>query len=401
MRSNSSNRRRKLLLSNQSTTYLFRSLCDRLAEDFPDDDVYLLAGSCELEAGQRPDFIYLKATELVRSPGWKRLMSWSVYTLRFLFVVLSKRWDLVLVTTNPPFCAWVMGLMASFMRRPYVVIEYDIYTDVLDRMTVLKSDSVAYRVLKKLSALSMRGASGVVTLGEDMARHLQAHGSIDATNLHIIPNWADTSIYRPVAREENAFAKQCGIGDRFVVMYSGAFGATHDVDSMLEAARALSDLPDLVFVLVGKGTRYREIEAKIQRLALANVKLLPWQPIEIVPLSLAAADCHIVTLDAPYAGISFPSKFYTSISVGAAILALAPPDTDMCKVVRDARIGRVVPPGQPEDMADALRDLYTYRGDTREMQERSRRLAEEQYDEKRCTGLYVELVKSILGKSEA
>jgi len=313
-----------------------------------------------------------------------------------MYLILFRRWDLVVVTTNPPLCAWVMGLVSGMLKRPYLLIQYDVYPDVLSRMGGLRSESLLYRFLRRLSARSMRKADAVVTIAEDMAAHLRAHGRADAFPLHVIPNWADTSVYRPLPKQANRFAEDHDLKGKFVVMYSGAFGATHDMDSMLRAAQALADLPDVVLLLVGKGTRLREIEAEVQRSGADNVKLLPWQPLEEVPRSLAAADCHIVTLDAPYAGISFPSKFYTSISVGAAILAIAPEETTLSETVRKAGIGFVVPPGNPEKLADAIRQLHAHPQETLRMRQRSRQLAEEQYDECQCTGRYVDLMRKIL-----
>lgn len=391
--------KRKILLTNQSTTYLFRSLCDRVAADFPDAEVSLLAGACELEKGQQPEFTHLRSIEFVRSPGWKRVWTWSVYTLHFIYLILSRRWDLVVVTTNPPLCAWAMGLLAGVFKRPYVLIQYDVYPDVLSRMGGLRSQSLLYRLLRRLSARSMCKASAVVTLAEDMAEHLRAHDKQAEFPLEIIPNWADTTIYRPLEKAENAFAQEHELTDKFVVMYSGAFGATHDMDSMLKAAQALADLPDVVILLVGKGTRLREIETEVRRRGATNVKLLPWQPLETVPLSLAAADCHIVTLDAPYAGISFPSKFYTSISVGAAILAIAPEATALSDTIKEADIGFVIPPGQPEKLAEAVRELHANPERTKSMRQNSRQLAVARYDETYCTGQYTELLKRILNEN--
>ncbi|MGJ8648949.1 MAG: glycosyltransferase family 4 protein [Opitutaceae bacterium] len=391
----------KILLSNQSTTYLFRSLCDRVAKDFPEADVCLLAGACELEAGQQPQFTHINTIEFVRSPGWKRIWTWSVYTLRFLWLILSRRWDLVVVTTNPPLCAWVMGLVARLLHRPYLLIQYDIYPDVLARMGGLSPQSFIYRMLERLSACSMRNASAVVTLADDMAERLREHGIDDEMPLHIIPNWADTTVYCPEPKESNHFAQEHDLIGKFVVMYSGAFGATHDIDSMLKAAELLSDLPDVLLLLVGKGTRQHEIEAEVKRLGASNVKLLPWQPLEAVPLSLAAADCHIVTLDAPYAGISFPSKFYTSISVGAAIMAIASEETALGQTVRDSEIGYVIPPGKPEKMAEAIRELHSDPQRALDMRQRSRQLAEDYYDEAYCTGQYVDLIKDIFSRNGA
>lgn len=391
---------RRILLCNQSTTYLFRSLCDRLASAVPSRRFFLLAGSCEFDPAVQSRFTYLKSTVLVRTPAWRRFLTWGAFSLRFLCTVVFRRFELVVVTTNPPLCPWIIAMLPRILRPPYIVIEYDVYPDVLSRIGGLRENSCLYRFLVWLSARTMRLAEAVVTLGEDMAEHLRRHSPGSPPEITVIPNWSDTSIYRPVDKHDNVFAREHGLLDRFVVMYSGAFGATHDIESILDAAEAVSDLDDVVFVLIGKGTRYPEIQARIQRCATTNVLLIPWQPIEMAPLSLAAADCHLVTLDSPYAGISFPSKFYTSLGVGAAVLAVAPQDTDLWKTVSEHGIGQCVRPGEPHSLAQAIRTLYENPDELCCIQRRSRALAEELYDEQRCCERYAKLVERALRSCE-
>jgi glycosyltransferase involved in cell wall biosynthesis len=387
---------KRILLVNQSTTYLFRSLCERLAEHFPGANVALLSGALEAEPEEVLPFSWIRSIQLIRHSSLGRFWTWSVFSLHFLFLVIFRRYDIVLVTTNPPFCPWLMGLINHVFRRPYIIMEYDIYPDVLARMGGLKEASIVYQMLCRLSATSLRRASAVVTLGEDMAGHLRKHCNDFEPDIRLIPNWADTEVYRPLSKAENPFVQEQRLEGKFVVMYSGAFGATHDMESMLKAASLLQDLPEVIFVLIGKGTRYAEIEQAIERQNLPNVRLLPWQPLAMAPLSLAAADCHIVTLDGPYAGISFPSKFYTSISVGAAILALAPTGSDLIEVVYRDKVGISVSPGDAVGMADAIRQMVSNPEETHTMQCQSRKLSKSLYDERQCTQQYADLIKGIL-----
>lgn len=385
----------KILLVNQSTSHLFRGLCERLKRRFPESDVFVLAGS--YEPNEEEEIVtVLKGPLLVRHPTWRRLLSWSAFTLRFLGVILRHRFKLIVVTTNPPFCPWLLGLVNVIMRRPYLFVVYDIYPDVLARMGTLNESSFVYRFLKGLNVRAMRRASAVVSLGDDMVEHLRKQCGSNPPAIEMITSWADVEVYRPMKKEDNPFAKQYGLVDKFVVMYSGAFGATHDMDSILAAASDLRDVSEIRFVLIGKGTRYDEIEKQIRSLDLPNVILLGWQPLAVVPSSLAAADCHIVTLDALYNGISFPSKFYTSIAVGAAVLAVAEPETDLAKIVTQEQVGVTIRPQNPALLTTAVKGLMEDPERLKEMGERGRALAVSSYDEKVCTEQYLRLVGGII-----
>ena len=68
----------------------------------------------------------------------------------------------------------------------------------------------------------------------------------------MIPNWTDTE--RLIPRERaNAWAREHGLVDRFVVMHSGNIGYAQDLQTLLYAATHLRDLDDLELVVVGSG----------------------------------------------------------------------------------------------------------------------------------------------------
>ncbi|KKL81786.1 hypothetical protein LCGC14_1991270, partial [marine sediment metagenome] len=65
---------------------------------------------------------------------------------------------------------------------------------------------------------------------------------------------------------------------------------------------------------------------QVRRKALPNVTLLPFQPFDVLPLSLASADCVITCLDEGYEGLSVPSKTYYALAAGADRLDAAKDD---------------------------------------------------------------------------
>lgn len=387
----------KILLVNQSVDSLFKGLSKSVGERFRSGKVVLLTGNYEDEVGA-PPYKLVRSVKLVRSPAWRRGFTWIGFSLRFLVHSIFRRYDVLIVTTNPPLVPWVLGLAHWVVRSPYVLIEYDVYPDVLRQMGVIRGTGRIYRSLRRLNALTMRRAAAVVTLGEDMAERLRAQCEGFVPEIEVVPNWADANTFRPTAKRDNPVAAAEGLEEKFVVMYSGSFGATHDLRTLLEAAEALNDEPTFELVLVGKGTRLREIENKLAVRRPANVRLLPWQPVERLPFSLAMADVHLVTLDAPYAGISFPSKFYTAIAVGAAIIAVAPIETDLARTVHEERVGKVVQPRDPQGLADAIRQLMGSREETEAMKRRSRRLAASRYDVRMGTDRYLELIGKVLSR---
>jgi glycosyltransferase involved in cell wall biosynthesis len=277
---------------------------------------------------------------------------------------------------------------------------YDIYPDVAERLGALKRGGWLARRWRRRSGRAMAAAEGVITLGAYMAETLRAHLPAGAqARIEVIPNWADTEAIRPRPKAGNAFAEQHGLVDKFVVMYSGSFGAVHDVDSMIEAAARLRDLPDVHFMLIGGGTQETAVARMVRERALPNLTLLPLQPREVLPLSLAAADCAIVCLDAGYEGVAVPSKAYSCLAAGSALVAVTQPGTELADLVAEEGCGVVVPPRSPDALEAAIRGLHANRAGLAAARAAARRAAEETYSRGRGTARTLEVLAAWLGGS--
>jgi len=230
-----------------------------------------------------------------------------------------------------------------------------------------------------------------------MARTLRGHlRPGEDVPIEVIPNWADTDFIRPRPKADNPWAVRHGLAGKFVVMYSGAIGATHDTESIVAAAGLCRDLGDVHFAILGEGTRRRAVEALVARAALPNLTLLPLEPYSALPESLPAADCAIVSLDEGYEGISVPSKTYLMMAAGAAILAVSPAGTELCDLVRDFACGVHIPPRSPEALAAAVRRLHADRPALDAMKAAARRAAEEHFSRPRATRRYADYLRERL-----
>jgi glycosyltransferase involved in cell wall biosynthesis len=359
-----------LLVINQVVGPLNRELL----EDFARRGVRcrVLTGWVDAEEGAVSPFEVLRAKPLVKDPSWRRLWSWGVFTLQAVIAAIRFRRVPMLVATNPPWPMLLMPLLKWLAGVRYVLLVYDIYPDLMERMGYCRRGGLVGRLWRGMSRRSLLAAEGVITLGRHMADTLRAHlRPGDRLEIEVIPNWADTRFIRPVSKADNPFARQHGLVDKFVVAYSGALGATHDAESILSAAERLADLPDVHFLIIGGGTRWREVSEAVATRKLPNLTLLPFQPFRVLPYSLTAADVSIVCLDEGYEGLSVPSKTYYALAAGAAILAVSPDDTELTDLIAEHRCGLHVPPRSPQLLAQAVRRLH----DDRELLARLRAAA--------------------------
>lgn len=387
-----------LLAINQSTSTLFGSLLETISKSGV--SVRLITGSLEKDNNASLPYKYSKAIKLRKSPTFSRLYSWGIFSLQSLFSMIFYRSDIALIVTNPPLVPWLGPIVKAIFGLRYVILVYDIYPDVMERMGLINHGKMISRLLRKINGMSLRYADCIITLGDDMRQTLQGHLKHgESIPIHVIPNWADTDEIKPLKKKDNPFCLEHDLVDQFVVMYSGAFGATHDVEGVIIAAESLQNHHDIKFILIGSGTRENEIKDLVKKKNLPNLIMLPWQPTNKVPYSLAAADCHIVSLDEGFEGISIPSKTYTSLAAGAAILAISPSGTEFQTLVKSHKCGVWIPPRKPHYLADVIKRLNDDPKDLATMKHNARIVAEKLFNKKICTKKYLDLLLPILNSN--
>ncbi|HKU37590.1 MAG TPA: glycosyltransferase family 4 protein [Polyangiales bacterium] len=235
-----------------------------------------------------------------------------------------RRIDSVLVSTSPPMCA-LAGLTLSRVRRvPLTYWIMDLNPDQIVALGAMRSDAAPVRALDWLNRQTLERARRVIALDRFMAERVTA--KLDVSHkLSILPPWPHLEVGdAPLAHADNPFRAQHGFGSQRVVMYSGNLSPVHPLDTFLEAARAFADDPRLRFVFVGGGLGREQIERVKREAGWSNLLTLPYQPLAALPLSLSAADVHLVAMGDAMVGIVHPCKIYGAMAAGRPILALCP-----------------------------------------------------------------------------
>jgi colanic acid biosynthesis glycosyl transferase WcaI len=139
-----------------------------------------------------------------------------------------------------------------------------------------------------------------------------------------VPPWSMDryAFFDPEGRA--AFRERHGLKGKYVVMYSGNHSPVHPLDTLLEAAVRLQADPRFCFVFVGGGSEFGRLRGAAEAQGLANVKFLPYQPIESLAWSLSAADLQAIVLGSAMVGTIHPSKLYNILAVGSPVLYMGP-----------------------------------------------------------------------------
>lgn len=372
----------KLILFNQAAGSLFLQLAIGLSCEYPD--------GCRLVAGGDGASEHLNSKvsrlEIRRGPSYDRrsrfarVFSWVRYAFySTTFVLFARKREAILFVSNPPLLGPWVWLLSHIRRVPYAVLVYDIHPDVLTRLGVLRERGLPARLWRALNRRVYRRAAAVVTLGDRMADVLQRQIGESGPRVEVVPPWVDVSVIRPLARRENPYADTYTPSTPLVVLYSGNMGASHDIDSILEAARLLKDEQNIFFLLVGRGEKYSCAVEFVSRHQLQNIRVLPFQPEERFPYTLALGDIALVALDEGMEDLMVPSKTFFSLAAGSALIAISREESELSDVLEKSDIGVRVSPRRPADLAKEIRELASDPGRLARMRSAARSVAEECY----------------------
>ena len=170
---------------------------------------------------------------------------------------------------------------------------------------------------------SVKQAARIVVLDRFVRDRVLAKGA-KAERVTIIPPWSLDDAVGFSAQGREAFRREHGLVDRFVVMYSGNHSPCHPLDTLLEAALNLKAREDVTFCFVGGGSEQKKVNAFAARHKLKSIKVLPYQPLNALSGPLSAADLHVVVMGEKFVGIVHPCKIYNIMSVGAPVLYIGP-----------------------------------------------------------------------------
>jgi colanic acid biosynthesis glycosyl transferase WcaI len=306
--------------------------------------------------------------------------------------------DVVVSLTDPP----IVGLAALWTARRtgarFVFLCEDIFPEVATLIEDFQNRAVN-ATLDRINRSLLRHADGIVALGDRMRRRLVEEKGADPARVHVIHNWADCDAIVP-GPKDNAFAREHGLVDRFVLMHSGNVGLSQNLDVLIEAADRLRSKERLTIAIVGDGSKRAALEAMTVARGLTNVRFFPYQPKALLHDSFAAADVFLVSLKAGIEGFIVPSKVYGILAAGRPYIAATDPTSEPAQIARESGCGLVAAPGDPAALAEAIATMHDDPAMTRDMGGRARLVAR-QYDRKVAVQAYHDLFERVAGVARA
>jgi len=256
------------------------------------------------------------------------------------------------------------------------------------------------RLFNGLNRWILRRACRVVTLDRFMAERLGRKWPIES-KLAVIPPWPHENALPTIdgrdsiSAEENPFRWQHGLGNKFVLMYSGNMSPAHPLDTVLQAALRLQHREELIFLFVGGGLGRQHVQDFVDHHHPANVRLLPYQPLEWLRYSLSAADVHLVSVGNKMVGVAHPCKAYGAMACAKPLLLLGPRASHVGELIERLGIGWQIDHGQIDEAVALIEQILDgNRGELLAMGCRARQAIAQELSEALLCGQFCDVVES-------
>lgn len=122
------------------------------------------------------------------------------------------------------------------------------------------------------------------------------------------------------------------------VTFAGNVGQAQSVMTIVEAAAQLVDEPNIVFHIVGSGSRLEACQLRARGLGLENIVFHGRKPLEDMPAYYSASDAMLATFaSSPMGFYTLPRKVQSYLAAGKPVLAALEGEAE--RVIREAQCG--------------------------------------------------------------
>jgi len=253
--------------------------------------------------------------------------------------------DIIVGPSVPLFTALAAYLLAKLKGSQFVFEVRDVWPQALIDLGVLSRRNPVTWLLRAIEVFLYRRARMIVAVLPLAHRHICASG-IPPDRVVWVPNGVK------LRRYEGTQAFNGGRRDALTVMYVGGFSATHDVDTIVEAATRLKDR-NVTFIVVGAGDSKTKCERLAHARGLENIVFRERVEKRAIPEILQTADLLIaVVKDTPVYQFGINSnKIYDYLGSGRPIIFAGRAANNP---VADAEAGLTVAPENPVALAAAV-----------------------------------------------
>ena len=322
----------------------------------------------------------------------RRTLIFIRFAVRSVFVAMRIKSDLIF-SSSTPLTASIPGIVARWLRNSRFIFEVrDLWPELPREMGVIRNP-IFLGMMSVLEKISYYSAHACIGLSPGIVTGIR-NKSKSQKKIAMIPNGSDLDVFNDPELVSNRPAGT--LKSDFIAIFTGAHGIANGLMSVIDAAEVLKNLKrlDTKFVFVGDGKLKPALQKRSNERGLHNCIFLNPVPKKQLAEYLKGADVGMMILanvPAFYYGTS-PNKFFDYLAAGLPVLNNYP--GWLADMINKGNIGIVVPPDDPNSIANALIHMADNRHVLDEMKINAKNMAREEFDRNILAQRFVEFIEN-------
>jgi colanic acid biosynthesis glycosyl transferase WcaI len=312
--------------------------------------------------------------------------------LSFIIGLSIKKVHFILSPSPPLSIGLISMLLAKKNRAKFIYNVQEIYPDLLIKNGALKS-KIIINSLKWLEKYVYNHASAVITIDQKFYDQIVDRFN-EKDKLKIVPNFVDTELYKPISKEvelPNPFKK-----DPYKVrlLYAGNIGFYQDWEPVLFAAKKLRDT-NIEFWIIGEGVKKEYLIKEVEKYNLTNIKVLPYQDRELMPLINSFADIHYISISKEMEQEGFPSKVYTIMASSKPMIVITGENTPLYNFLKPLKCSILILNNRNEEFVHSITELANNESKKQELGQNGYDIIQQYYTKEKVVAQYLNLFENL------
>lgn len=330
--------------------------------NYPDGDIYpgYLSQGVQTET-------YADTIEVFRVPlrprkmgGGKNLIlnyfSFMYSGLKYSYQFSKKkRFDLVLVFAPSPITSAIPAILIKWLTKSHLAIwVQDLWPESL-RATGFVRNPLLLNCVGFLVKGIYRFSDTLLAQSRAFIPHLSRLASKE--KIFYYPNSVIDEFSNIKQTQELPASLITLLDTQFCVVFAGNIGIAQSVETIVNAAEKLMDIPDLKVIMVGSGSKRDWVNNEITDRKINNIVLTGRFSSSVMPYLFSKASSLLVTLKKEEIfSLTVPSKIQAYLAAGKPIVAAL--DGAGAEVINEAGAGLSCPAEDSEKLANLIKNLY-------------------------------------------
>ena len=249
----------------------------------------------------------------------------------------SKRvFDLV-VTPTPPitFVDIVAWLKKKYPLQSYLILR-DIFPQNARDLGMMKNP-LLFSYFRKKEKRLYRYSDYIGCMSQGNINYVIQHNpEVSPKKFSLLPNWQ--KVY-PILERNESVKEKYGLAGKYIAIFGGNIGEPQKIENIVALANEYRDNNNIVFLIIGTGTRKKHLEQLVASYRLDNVIIKDQLPRTDYQELVYNSDVGLISLNEKFTIPNIPSKTLSYFNARVPILAAIDPHTDYGKILESSGSG--------------------------------------------------------------